>query len=320
MTEQEQTQTFGDWAKIAIAKHYTKMLKHETEVLKDKDPEELHQMRVSIRRLRSTVTGFAIALDLPKAAAAKQIGKIGKNLGNLRDLDVLLASLETEYLPIVSSKEQKIIRQIIKVLYKQRKEAFRQVKSTLHNKQYQNIKQNLHDWLEHPQYTTIAAIEIKEVLPDLLSPQISQLLLHPGLLVGVNIKAGKVQFLDKPNPETVETLLVDRGEALHDLRKEAKRSRYNMELFTKFYCKTYGDYLQQIKKIQSVLGEIQDSFVLRKVLEQILQKDITKKIPTLATQLQKNRYRKWQEWEQLQQQFLDTQKRKDLRLTLQYPQ
>lgn len=320
MTEQAQAQTFGDWAKIAIAKHYKKMLKHETEVLKDRDPEELHQMRVGIRRLRSTVTGFAPALDLPKAAAEKQIGKIGKNLGDLRDLDVLLATLENKYSPILPSKEQKILSKIIKVLYKQRKEAFKQVKSTLNNERYQNLKQKLHDWLEHPQYQKIAAIEIREVLPDLLSPQISRLLLHPGWLVGVNIEAGQVKLLDKPNQETVETILADRGEALHDLRKEAKRSRYNMELFTDFYCDTYANYLRQIKQIQSVLGEIQDSFVLKEVLEKVLQADIADKIPTLATQLQETRYQKWQEWEKLQQQFLDTQKRKDLRITVQYPQ
>ena len=320
MTKQEQAKTFGDWAKIAIAKHYKKILKHETKVLQDKDPEELHQMRVGMRRLRSTMTGFAPALNLPKAATEKQIGKVGKNLGTLRDLDVLLETLEINYVPILPSKEQKILGKIIKVLYQQRKEALKQVKSILKHESYQNLKNKLHDWLENPQYKQIAAIEIREVLPDLLAPQISKFLLHPGWLVGANIEAGSANLIDTPSPKAVEKILVKREEYLHDLRKEAKRTRYNMELFTAFYCDNYANYLQQIKQLQSVLGEIQDSFVLREILEQILQVNIADKMPTVATLLQKNRYHKWQEWQGLQQQFLDPSERKNLRITLQSPQ
>ena len=320
MGEQEQVKTFGDWATIAIAKHYKKILKHESKVLQDKDPEELHQMRVGMRRLRSTITGFAPALDLPEEVGEKQIGKIAKILGKLRDLDVLLDTLKTGYASVLPSKEQKILDKAIQVLGKKRTKVFKQVKSTLKNQNYQHFRQKIDNWLKNPQYKPIAALEIREVLPDLLSPQISRFLLHPGWLVGVNIKAGKVKLSDRPAPEIVEQILIDRGEDLHDLRKEAKRSRYNMELFTDFYCDTYAHYLKQIKELQSVLGEIQDSFVLREVLERVLKANIVDKMPTLDSKLQVNRYQKWQEWEMLQQQFLDTKNRKDLRLTVQYPQ
>ncbi|MDJ0689747.1 MAG: CHAD domain-containing protein [Xenococcaceae cyanobacterium MO_188.B32] len=320
MGEQEQVKTFGDWATIAIAKHYKKILKHEPKVLQDKDPEELHQMRVGMRRLRSTITGFAPALDLPEEVGEKQIGKIAKILGKLRDLDVLLDTLKTGYASVLPSKEQKILDKAIQVLGKKRTKVFKQVKSTLKNQNYQHFQQKIDNWLKNPQYKQIAALEIREVLPDLLSPQISRFLLHPGWLVGVNIEAGKVKLSDRPAPEIVEQILIDRGEDLHDLRKEAKRSRYNMELFTDFYCDTYAHYLKQIKELQSVLGEIQDSFVLREVLEQVLQANIADKMPTLDSKLQVNRYQKWQEWEMLQQQFLDPKNRKDLRLTVQYPQ
>jgi CHAD domain-containing protein len=69
--EQEKAKTFGDWAVIAIAKHYHKILKHESEVLKDKDPEELHQMRVGMRRLRSAMSAFSLAINFPEAATEK---------------------------------------------------------------------------------------------------------------------------------------------------------------------------------------------------------------------------------------------------------
>jgi len=51
--------TLGDSAKLAIEQHYQKILKHEAQVLKDKDPEDLHQMRVGMRRLRTAIVGFS---------------------------------------------------------------------------------------------------------------------------------------------------------------------------------------------------------------------------------------------------------------------
>ena len=99
MSDQNKAVTLKEWANIAIAKHTSKIFKYETEVIKDKDPEDLHQMRVGMRRLRSAITGFAIALDLPAQVSEKNIGKIGRYLGKLRDLDVLLANLKDYYYP-----------------------------------------------------------------------------------------------------------------------------------------------------------------------------------------------------------------------------
>jgi CHAD domain-containing protein len=75
MEERERATTFGDWAAVAIAKHTHKMLQHEAEALQDQDPEALHQMRIGMRRLRTALTGFAPALELPKAAQEKMLPK-----------------------------------------------------------------------------------------------------------------------------------------------------------------------------------------------------------------------------------------------------
>ncbi|MBE9167306.1 CHAD domain-containing protein [Pleurocapsales cyanobacterium LEGE 06147] len=352
MSQQQEAKTFGDWAKIAIAKHFDKILKHENEVLQDKDPEELHQMRVGMRRLRSAMTGFAPAINLPKPAGEKQVGKVAKVLGKLRDLDVLQKSLKsentalparerglqgaevnsahspspssrpqrTQYEPNLPSAEQKSLATVLKFLKKQRKQAFKEVKTILYGDRYIRFKQELQDWLEQPSYQPIAALKIELVLPDLLLPQIGKLLLHPGWLVGVEIKEGEIEYFDGVDPQIVEQTLESRGEILHDLRKEAKRSRYNMALFTQFYGEAYQDYLQQIKDIQEILGQIQDSFILVEFLESVLESDIHKQMPTLAEQLSKTRFQKWQEWEKLQRHFLNWEKRQDLRTIVQHPQ
>ena len=321
MTNKDNAVTFKEWANIAIAKHAKQVFKYQTGVIKDKDPEDLHQMRVGMRRLRSAIAGFAIALDLPKTVNEKKIAKIGRSLGKLRDLDVLLAALTNDYRPLLSAGEQKSLDKAIKLLKKQRKRELKQVRKTLKSKLYLHLKQGLQSWLQHPTYQVIGELSIYPVLPDLLLPQISQLLLHPGWLVGVELKKGKIQVPETLSKKKVEQLLEQDESLLHALRKEAKRTRYNLELFSQFYDDTYLYYLKQIEQIQ-------DCYVLRTVLEKVLksailpsakQGSIANKMPELATIFTKTRYEKWQDWGILQEEFLDDKTRNELRQTIQQP-
>ncbi|MDY6782361.1 MAG: CHAD domain-containing protein [Cyanobacteriota bacterium] len=311
----DKIQAFGDWARVAIDQHSHKMFKHEPEVLKDKDPEELHQMRVGMRRLRSAMAGFSTALDLPASAREKKVSKVAKILGQLRDLDVLGEALETEYKPTLPKKEQKELAPSFKILKKRRSEEVARVKKTLKGKTYNALKHGLKDWLEHPQYQKIGDASIELVLPDILLPQASQLLLHPGWFAEVETTGEELQ----DDAKTVEKLLEENEETLHDLRKEAKRSRYQMELFASFYGEDYDRDVKAIKKVQSILGEIQDSFVLAEFLDKTLDKSIDKCVPTLAAQLRQNRYQKWQTWRTIREEFRDRAFRDNLRLTLQKP-
>lgn len=316
MTNKNDAVVLGEWSNIAVVKHTRKILKHEAGVLKDKDPEELHQMRVGIRRLRSAIVGFNIALDLPEVVNEKNIGKIGKKLGKLRDLDVLLAALENDYRSLLPKAEQKSLDKAITSLQKQRKQALKQVKETLNSGLYLDLKQALLEWWDNPKYQAIADISIYSVLPDLLLPQISNLLLHPGWLVGIKVKKGEIHFPKQLDKESVRQLLEKQEKILHDLRKEAKRSRYNLELFTHFYGDKYQHLVKQIKLLQEVLGNIQDCYVLREVLEKLLQSKISSQMPKLAALLTKTRYQQWQQWSILQQQFCDRKNQHQLRLTI----
>ncbi|MGL5806751.1 MAG: CHAD domain-containing protein [Xenococcaceae cyanobacterium] len=313
MTQQEQAKTFGDWAVIAIAKHYHKILKHETEVIRDKDAEELHQMRVGMRRLRSAMTAFSVAIELPEAAGEKKVGKIAKVLGELRDLDVLGETLENQYRVNLPKAEVKIFDRALKQLQKQRKKNLKRVRDILKGNEYQQLKEQLEVWLKNPKFRDISQVAIETVLPDLLLPQISYLFLHPAWLVGMKIEAGESKFIDFNSPKKVEKLLEQQGEKLHELRKEAKRVRYNMSLFEDFYEDDYANSLEKIKTIQEVLGQIQDCHVLAEFLKLALYEEIDRKMPTLAEMFQKTRFQKWHEWEELQKDLSDSKHRQELR-------
>ena len=311
------TNSLGEWAVLAISKHSEKVLKHEDDVLKDRDPEDLHQMRVGMRRLRSAMTGFAPAISLPKSAQEKKIGKIAHTLGSLRDLDVLREALENQYKPILPSKEQKSLETALAYLDKQRQQVLAQVKDTLKGERYQSLKQSLKKWLKQPEYTEIAQMPIQEVLPDLLLPGVSKLLLHPGWLVGTTVK-GEVEVIRELQPEMIEQQLAQ-GDVLHSLRKETKRIRYQMEVFSDFYGSTYEVYLKDMKTIQALLGEMQDSVVLNEFLNQAMGSKTKSAIPTLTEQLAHKSYQAWQQWHTLQQRYLNLEIRKGFHLAMLQP-
>ncbi|NJK39853.1 MAG: CHAD domain-containing protein [Oscillatoriales cyanobacterium RM2_1_1] len=365
------TKTLGDWAILGIHNHLKKILKHEPEVLKDENPEELHQMRVGMRRLRSAIKGFSPVLNLPKSIQDRQIGKVGRCLGELRDLDVLLEALRDRYFSQLSTEEQEILDRALLRLSKRRQKAVRRVQKTLVSNRYQHLIQDLEKWLKTPSYNRLERLPIEEVLPDLLLPQISQLFLHPGWQVGTQdfsqdfnpdfnpdaiplnapaiaqatvcpeviqpeevqpilIDAIPVEFRPEVNgsdscqmarvsPESVEALLQVEGESLHDLRKEVKRMRYQMSLFTDFYGAEYGAFLEEIKAIQECLGEIQDSEVLEQVMEETLKSDLAAILPGFANLLAEARCESWQRWRSLQSQYLKLETRQAFRRTVLSP-
>ncbi|MUG94227.1 CHAD domain-containing protein [Scytonema sp. UIC 10036] len=308
----KQKKTLGNCAHSALQKHLKKTVKWEAAVKKDKDPEALHQMRVGMRRLRTTVTSFAPALDLPKAAGDKNIGKIARCLGNLRDLDVLKDTLENLYQPRLPRKEQEQLDTALDVLGKQREDALSNVKVTLKDERYKSLKEKLQEWLEEPTYQPLGAMAIEQVLPDLLLPEISEFLLHPGWLIGTELQETEIVISRNLKAAKVEQQLAENGETLHSLRKQAKRLRYQMELFTDIYDEPYMTYVEEIKHIQEILGGMQDSVVLAEWLAHALKSDVQTQVPTLAALLAENRYQLWQQWQPLQEQYLKAETRQRL--------
>ncbi|ELR98004.1 CHAD domain-containing protein [Gloeocapsa sp. PCC 73106] len=310
-----EAKSFGNWGYLAVDKHFQKIIKHEEAVFRDEDPEELHQMRVGVRRLRSAIAAFAPAIKLPKTAQDQNLGKIGRTLGVLRDLDVLAEAIATQYLPYLPETEQQVLDQGLKFLQKRRHKALKRVQKMIQEDLYQDFKQGLQGWLAQPSYQKLAEIGIQLILPDLLLPEISRLLLHPAWLVGVKIEDTQLNFAE--NRAQVFYL---EAEVLHDLRKEAKRVRYLLELFTQFYGEDYQHYLEDIKNIQGVLGEIQDSFILGEFLTGALKSNWRVEMPTLLSKIQDSREQKYHAWGELQQSFLQPELRKSLHLTLTQPQ
>lgn len=244
------TATVEQYAYTLIQKHYRRLVSREALVLKDKDPEDLHQMRVAIRRLQTAIQIFKAAIVLPKAAQIQSLQSITKRLGKLRDLDVQLDTLKADYAQRLDPSEHLLLQQAIAVLVKQRKQVFSKVKTVLKGEVYQELKAAYEGWLEQPHYTPLAQQSLTLVLPELLSPLLSELLLHPGWL----IPAHDATAIASPT--------------LHDLRKICKHVRYQAEFFTDFYEPAFKQWIQEIKGLQDSLGQVHDIQVLQQILIQ----------------------------------------------------
>ena len=308
-----------DYAHEAIQQHLKKTLKWEKQVKKDEDPEALHQMRVGMRRLRTAISRFELVLNLPQSASDKKIGKIARRLGNLRDIDVLKETLETHYQPHLPHKEQKVLQTAFDALNKQRQKALSKTQTTLKSETYKSLKQALTNWLDQPSYQPLAYLPIQQVLPDLLLPEVSIFLLHPGWLVGTNLIDSEVKICTNWEPEKIEQELKAEGESIHNLRKQAKRVRYQMELFSDLYSDAYAAYITEVKSIQDILGNMQDSVVMGEWLADLFKSEIDAYLPTLATLLKDNRYQLWQQWQPLQERYLQAEHRHNFHLTILNP-
>ncbi len=277
--------TVAEVAYELIQQQYDRMIEQEPGVLADQDPECLHQMRVGSRRLCTALQVFGKTVKLPKAASQKQVRALTKTLGKLRDLDVQIAATREKYYPQINSTEQKHLHKLLTTLEKQRGQVFAEVKTALTHPHHHQLKATYENWLNDPQYTAIAHLPLTLLLPELLSPLLATLLLHPAWLIAVD--------------DTSKAS----SRVLHDLRKTCKAVRYQAEFFTPFYGSAFQDWLEDLKQLQDDLGKVQDVWVLRQLLRDEL--GDTASLPELEQAIQAEQGGALVNWETLRHEYLN---------------
>lgn len=308
-------QSLGDLAQDALSKYLKQAVRREKAVLADTDPEDLHQMRVSMRRLRTVLQVFQPVLVIPKAGREPRVADIARKLGELRDLDVIQETLQTQYLPHLPKKEQNFLKTAFEALSAQREQTFRQVKDLLKGEKYQNLKKSLKDWAKEPELSAIAPLSAQTAIADLALPLLSHLWLHPGWWVGTD---KKLQVDTQLDAAAVDDLIDQNSEALHSLRKQIKRVRYQLKLVCDLYEGRLDSALEDLEAMQEALGQLQDSSVLAEFLETALP-NAAKQLTRLFARLADERHQAWQHWQTLQQTYLEAVTRHQLRVILLTP-
>ncbi len=267
----------GAYAAALLEQRSRRLVALQRDVLADRDPEPLHQLRVCCRQIRSTVEQFQPALELPEAVSAQRLARIGSDLGLARDLDVMRDRLQQRWLPLLPEREQAPLRKLLKQLKRERKLAFTSTTDTLKGRRYLKLLARLQAWLREPVFTPMGDEPIAAWCPELQQVVLAGLFTLPGW------------WVERPHE-------LDGALALHQLRRRIKRARYGLANLSPLAPELYQPWLLQLKQMQAALGELQDLRVLMLTLERLLEEQPDAALPSLCSLILEARDQAWTAW------------------------
>ncbi len=281
--------TNGAYAHALLQRHCRRLVELHAPVLANDGTEPLHQMRVSLRRLRSCLGQFGPCLRLPAAVDDSRLAKSVRRLGLARDLDVLQERLDEGFLPQLPDDEQRRLKPVRRQLARERTLAQEHLEKTLQSGRHLELIAALQGWLKQPEYTPLGEQPLAQWLPEWCLPGSAGLMLHPGW------------WLRRPE-EDVDTL--------HDLRKRIKTVRYQLENLQELLDSRGRQWMGQLKEGQSLLGELNDLSVLRKAIDDQLASSLDDEVPQLAWLLEQHRLHCWSRWIDLSSPITDPRERR----------
>lgn len=255
--------TVATAARKTLCFHFSRMLKHEAGSIDGTDIEELHDMRVAVRRLRAAVRLFRPYL--PKQHAAylrKDLRRLGRALGPARDYDVMLLNL-ADYRAALPAQSQESLEPLARRWQKKRGRARAAMLAYLESKRYRVLKQRMHAFLDP--VGAAAAGTGGNGSPAAAPPALHQPLVCeeiPGLLTSRYEKV--LAYGPSLEGASIETL--------HALRIDCKRLRYALEFLREALCAEAEDAIDDLKLAQDHLGEMNDAYVASKVLRKLSEK------------------------------------------------
>lgn len=205
------------------------------------DPEELHQMRVAVRRLRALLRGTR-TLHLGEWAPplVEDLRWIGRALGPVRDADVLLERFEgraAALSPGLQDPFLRALRPIVEIRATARVEMLR----ALDSERYLQLLARL----DH----AAASAAVDDAGPTLET------------LAGREFRrlSKRIRGLDPEPPD----------DELHAVRIVGKRARYAAEFAGPTMRRSVRKYVRRAKRLQDVLGEHQDCCIAESELFRI---------------------------------------------------
>jgi CHAD domain-containing protein len=221
------------------------------------DVEDVHQMRVASRRLRSALRQFRP--EFPKSSVkawSKTVRRVTKSLGPARDLDVQILFVENAIARNEDGRVEPGLRRLALRLRQRRESIQPRVVRAMDGLVASNLFEDLGGVLRH--ILTQARID---GWTDHAEPVFER--------ARVSVR-GRVESL-----LAYETFVSqpDRADELHDMRIEAKRLRYTLELFAPVYDGALDPFVKRTKKLQTLLGDLHDMDVWLEFLPRFLSEE-----------------------------------------------
>jgi CHAD domain-containing protein len=209
--------------------------------------DQVHQMRVACRRLRTALKSFRPLLEAEQTDPIRdELRWLATSLGDARDTEVLHDRLLDE-LQKNGSGDDPARPRIDADLRKQYRAARRRVLRDLDSVRYARLLDRLDALLEAPPFTAEAAALASKALPR---------------LVRKAFRTVRRRHDEAGHAATPE----DHAVALHEVRKAAKRARYVGEAMAPAFGKDAARFAAEFEELQDLLGEHHDSVVARQAL------------------------------------------------------
>lgn len=233
---------------------FIQMLTHESGSRTGENIEDVHQMRVATRRMRSALR-LLEAYYKPKAIKPfnDSLRQVARRLGTVRDLDVLIEDIQ-KVQSRVSEEGRSALQVIIDHFDTKRQKARAKLNKHLDSDAYARFVDDFSIFLVTP---TLGAVEVdtasitpyqvRHAVPALLQDHLATVRAYDTVMPTPN-KNGETD----PLPEMV---------TLHQLRIEFKRLRYAMYFFADVLGAQGDSFIDEIKVMQDLLGRLNDTYV-----------------------------------------------------------
>ncbi|MBB5153426.1 CHAD domain-containing protein [Saccharopolyspora phatthalungensis] len=214
------------------------LIAHDPGTRLGEDPEELHQMRVSVRRMRAMLRSGRPFLDRNWSEPLRaELGWLGRELGPVRDLDVLLERLRTEIADFPVDERAAAAR-LISGLETEHGQARTEMLAALDSDRYLALVRSIAKALRTELPAPESDVDSSRELRRLVRRQFRKL------------RKSVAELPDEPTDEQ-----------LHMLRILGKRVRYTAELAQPIFGKPMRRLIKAAQRFQDVLGEHQDACV-----------------------------------------------------------
>jgi CHAD domain-containing protein len=249
--------TMAEAARKTFAFHFQRMLYHEPGTRKGEDIEELHDMRVATRRMRSAFQVFEDYLNMVRLKPIlKGLKRTGSYLGAVRDLDVFWEKTQ-RYLYRLPPEEQDDLAPLRQAWQSEREQMREKMLAYLDGdlysefvKSFAEILQTSEAWGPPPLTKKGEAVphRLRHVVPMAVYERTADVLAYD-------------EWVTRPNVAL---------ERMHRLRIAAKRLRYTLEFFEEVLAPQARGLINEMKKLQDHLGDLQDSVVASELLRDFL--------------------------------------------------
>jgi len=243
--------SMAEAARKVFQLHFGKMQRREAGTREGSDTEDLHDMRVSVRRMRAAWRVFDDAFRHSRTRRLRRrLENLSDRLGTVRDLDVLIGNVES-YRAGLDPEQRPGLDPLLDLWRKQRSDALGLLVEELDSNGYERFIKEMEDFLESG--TNGAS------LPEPMAPH--RVKDRAPSLVWGSYEAVRAYELVLPWADT---------ETLHQLRIADKWLRYTLEFFGETMGREAPRLLARVVALQDFLGVLHDADVAVKLARDVL--------------------------------------------------